>query len=93
METITIERIRAGQSVDEESIDHPLRCACLVLSLLRFQFELLGLRVQDVPETDKPGAQELLSWLKTQAEFIEKAVEKTPSDVLELPQNDWTLDR
>ena len=85
LESVTVERIRAGQSVDEESIDHPLRCACLVLSLLRFQFELLGLRVQDVPKTDKLGAQGVLSWLKTQEEFIKKAVPQAPSDTFQLP--------
>jgi hypothetical protein len=85
METVTVERIRAGQSVDGESIDHPLRCACLVLSLLRFQSELLGLRAAEVFKTDKVGPEDVLSWLRTQTEFVKQLAREAPPDVVTLP--------
>jgi hypothetical protein len=85
METITVERIRAGQSVDEESIDHPLRCACLVLSLLRFQSELLGLRTGEIFKTDKASPEAVLSWLRTQTEFIRQIAREAPRDIAVLP--------
>jgi hypothetical protein len=84
-DSITVERLRAGEPVAEEDVDHPLRCACLVLSLLRFQSELLGLRAGEVSKTDKAGPEGVLSWLRTQTEFIKQAAREAPSDVILLP--------
>jgi hypothetical protein len=81
----TVERLRAGEPVVEEDVDHPLRCACLVLSLLRFQTELLGLRAGEVFKTDKAGSEGVLSWLRNQTEFIKQVVREAPSDVATLP--------
>jgi hypothetical protein len=83
-DSITVERLRAGEPVAEEDVDHPLRCACLVLSLLRFQSELLGLRAGEVFKTDKAGAESVLSWLRTQTEFIKQAAREAPRDVVDL---------
>ena len=81
----TVERLRAGEPVVEEDVDHPLRCACLVLSLLRFQSELLGLRGGEVFKIDKAGPEGVLSWLRNQSEFIKQIVREAPLDVVTLP--------
>jgi hypothetical protein len=84
-DSVTVERLPGGEPVTEENIDHPLRCACLVLSLLRFQSELLGLRAGDVFKTDKAGPEGVLSWLRTQTEFIKQVAREAPRDVVNLP--------
>jgi hypothetical protein len=84
-DSITVERLRAGEPVVEEDVDHPLRCACLVLSLLRFQSELLGLRAGEIFKTDKAGPERVLSWLRMQTEFIKQAAHEAPHDVVALP--------
>jgi hypothetical protein len=84
-DSITVERLRAGEPVAEEDVDHPLRCACLVLSLLRFQSELLGLRAGEVFKTDKAGPEGVLSWLRAQTEFIKQVAREAPPDVVVLP--------
>ena len=84
-DSITVERLRAGEPVAEEDVDHPLRCACLVLSLLRFQSELLGLRTGEIFKTDKASPEAVLSWLRTQTEFIKQVVREAPRDVVVLP--------
>jgi hypothetical protein len=83
--SITVGRLRAGEPVAEEDVDHPLRCACLVLSLLRFQSELLGLRAGEVFKTDRAGPEGVLSWLRTQTEFIKQVAREAPPDVVTLP--------
>jgi hypothetical protein len=84
-DSITVERLRAGDPVTEEDVDHPLRCACLVLSLLRFQSELLGLRAGEVFKTDKAGSEGVLTWLRNQTEFIKQVVREAPPDLVTLP--------
>jgi hypothetical protein len=44
LDSITIERIRAGEPVAEEDVEHPLRCAAFCLAALKFIGELLNLR-------------------------------------------------
>jgi hypothetical protein len=84
MDRVVVERMRGGESVFEEDIDYPLRCACLVLACLKFAGELLNLRALPEPVG---GANQLsiLSWLQMQREFIQKAAAQTPPDTLELP--------
>jgi hypothetical protein len=83
-DSITVERFRADQRA-EEDVDHPLRCACLVLSLLRFQSELLGLRTGEIFKTDKASPEAVLSWLRTQTEFIRQIAREAPRDIAVLP--------
>jgi hypothetical protein len=83
-DSITVERIRAGEPVAEEDVEHPLRCAVFCLAALKFVGELLNLRA--VPEP-VGGANRLsvLDWLATQRAFVKKAAEEAPSDTPELP--------
>jgi hypothetical protein len=84
LDSVTVERIGAGEPVAEEDVEHPLRCAAFCLAALKFVGELLNLRA--VPEP-VGGANRLsvLDWLATQRAFIKKAAEDAPSDILELP--------
>jgi hypothetical protein len=83
-DSVTIERIRAGEPVAEEDVEYPLRCAVFCLAALKFVGELLNLRA--VPEP-VGGANRLsvLDWLATQRAFVKKAAEEAPSDTPELP--------
>ena len=84
LNSVTMERIGAGEPVAEEDVEHPLRCAAFCLAALKFVGELLNLRA--VPEP-VGGANRLsvLDWLATQRAFVKKATEEAPSDTLELP--------
>jgi hypothetical protein len=88
LDSVTVERIRAGEPMAEEDVDYPLKCAALVLACLKFAGELLNLRA--VPEP-VAGANRLsvLDWLATQRAFVKKAAEEAPSDTLELPSQQW----
>jgi hypothetical protein len=84
LDSVTTERIRAGEPVAEEDVEHPLRCAAFCLAALKFVGELLNLRA--VPEPVR-GANRLsiLDWLATQNEFVRRAAAQAPRDNLELP--------
>src|SRR5258708_39799603 len=85
MNSISIERIRCGQPIEEQSLEHPLHCAAFCLAALKFQAELLGLRVAEPARIAGTGVEEVLSWLRTQTEFIERVAREAPRDVVDLP--------
>jgi hypothetical protein len=85
MDSVSIERIRCGEPIEEQSLEHPLHCAAFCLAALKFQAELLGLRNLEPSRIAGTGAEEVLSWLRTQTEFIERSARKAPRDVVVLP--------
>jgi hypothetical protein len=84
LDSVTIERIRAGEPVAEEDVEHPLHCAAFCLAALKLVGELLNLRAVPGPVG---GANRLsmLDWLATQNEFVRRAAGQAPRDTLELP--------
>jgi len=62
-----------------------LHCAAFCLATLKFQAELLGLRNPEPGRIAGTGAQEVLSWLRTQTEFIKQVAREAPRDVVDLP--------
>jgi hypothetical protein len=85
MDSVSIKRLRCGEPIEEQSLDHPLHCAAFCLAALKFQAELLGLRNTEPVRIAGTGAKEVLSWLRTQTEFIEQVVREAPRDVVDLP--------
>ena len=85
MKEVILERIRSGEPVPEGDVVHPLHCAAFCLAALKFQAELLGLRNPEPARIAGAGAQEVLSWLRTQTEFINQVVREAPRDVVVLP--------
>jgi hypothetical protein len=85
MDSVSIKRIRCGEPIEEQSLEHPLHCAAFCLAALKFQAELLGLRNLEPARIAGTGAEEVLSWLRTQTEFIKQVVREAPRDVVVLP--------
>jgi hypothetical protein len=85
MDSVSIKRLRCGEPIEEQSLDHPLHCAAFCLAALKFQAELLGLRNPEPGRTAGKGAEEVLSWLRTQTEFIKQVAREAPRDVINLP--------
>jgi hypothetical protein len=84
LDSVTVERIRAGEPVAEEDVEHPLRCAAFCLAALKFIGELLNLRAVPGP-SGSANRLSTLDWLQTQRAFIQKEVAQAPCDTLELP--------
>jgi len=84
VDSVTVERIRAGEPVAEEDVEHPLRCAAFCLAALKFIGELLNLRAVPGP-LGSANRLSTLDWLQTQRAFIQKEVAQAPCDTLELP--------
>jgi len=85
MKEVILERIRSGEPVPEEDVVHPLHCAAFCLAALKFQAELLGLRNPEPARIAGAGARDVLSWLRTQAEFVKQVAREAPRDVVDLP--------
>jgi hypothetical protein len=84
MDSVTTQRLRSGEPVATQDVEHPLKCAALVLACLKFAAELLHLRAVPEPAGGQRGLT-LLDWLATQREFVKKAAEEAPCDTPELP--------
>jgi hypothetical protein len=85
MKEVIVERIRNGEPVPEEDVVYPLHCAAFCLATLKFQAELLGLRNPEPGRIAGTGAQEVLSWLRTQTKFIKQVAREAPRDVVDFP--------
>jgi hypothetical protein len=85
MDSVSIKRLRCGEPIEEQSLDHPLHCAAFCLAALKFQAELLGLRNLEPARIAGTGAQDVLSWLHNQTEFIKQIAREAPPDVVTLP--------
>jgi hypothetical protein len=82
MDSITIQRIRSGEAVSEESIEHPLHCSAFCLAAIKLQSELLGLRTRE-PDNAQLGAAQMLAFLRSQRDFVDQIVRETPRDLME----------
>jgi hypothetical protein len=86
MNSVIVEKVHCGEWVSEESLEHPLHCGVFCLALLKFQSELLGLKVQEPNNAGASGERRSLDWLKTQMQFVQELVNAAPRDVLDLPE-------
>jgi hypothetical protein len=93
MDSITLQRIRAGEPVEVDSLEYPLRSAFMVLEIIKLRAKLMGLYPKDNVQPAQDPA-DLVSWLHTQLEFIQGMAVQAPKDVLSLElETDTNIDK
>lgn len=83
MDNIVIERIRQGEPIAVEDFEKPERAAWTVIELIKLRCKIHGITVPQVEQSLTPAI-DIVSWLRTQKEFITRTVEAAPRDVLSL---------
>jgi hypothetical protein len=83
MENVIIERIRQGEPISVEDFDKPQRAAWIVMELIKMRCKIQGITTTQVDQALVPAV-DIVSWLRTQKEFIQRTVESAPRDVLTL---------
>jgi hypothetical protein len=83
MDDVIVERIRAGEPVQERDLEVPQHCAYVVMELIKLRCKIKGIMMSQAQESMIPAI-DVMGWLQTQKEFIAKTVKDAPRDVLTL---------
>jgi hypothetical protein len=83
MDDVVVERIRAGDPVQERDLEVPQHCAYVVMELIKLRCKIKGITMSQAQESMIPAI-DVMGWLRTQKEFIAKTVKDAPRDVLTL---------
>ena len=83
MDDVVIERIRQGEPVAEADVNVPQHCTYIVIELIKLRCKIKGITMSQAQESMLPVI-DVMGWLQTQKEFIQKAVHDAPRDLLTL---------
>jgi hypothetical protein len=83
MDDVVVERIRQGEPVSERDLEVPQHCAYVVMELIKLRCKIKGITMSQGQESMMPVV-DVMGWLQTQKEFIQKTVKDAPRDILSL---------
>jgi hypothetical protein len=83
MDDVMIERIRQGEPVAERDVEVPQHCTFVVMELIKLRCKIKGITMSQAAGTMMPVV-DVMGWLQTQKEFIQKTVRDAPRDLLTL---------
>ena len=83
MDEVIVERMRQGEPVPERDVEVPQHCAYVVMELIKLRCKIKGITMSQTEQSMIPTI-DVMGWLQTQKEFIQKAVKDAPRDILTL---------